>query len=126
LATSVTGRKRSLPSVLRTLASTPLILPFQLMMKNQGIFGLNLLSMFEPQGSDPQDTPLGRAFDGVLQGFHDGKLRVVVGKTFPLKDGAAAHEHLLSRANIGKVVLTHENPKNLANFPDHIDKIRLT
>jgi NADPH2:quinone reductase len=35
-----------------------------------------------------------------------GKIKPVIGKSFPLADAAAAHRFIQERKNIGKVVLT--------------------
>ena len=35
-----------------------------------------------------------------------GKLKPVVGKTFPLTDAAGAHRYIQERQNVGKVILT--------------------
>jgi NADPH:quinone reductase len=36
----------------------------------------------------------------------NGELRVIVDRTFPLQDAAAAHRHMESGAHIGKILLT--------------------
>jgi hypothetical protein len=84
-----------------TLVNTPLITPFSLMMNNRGIFGLNLLPLFEGPGS----VLLQRAFDSVMNGFALQKYRAIIGKTFSLEQAGEAQEYLRSRNNIGKVVL---------------------
>lgn len=104
----VTGQKRSLPALVKGLAATPLFTPFKLMMSNHGVFGLNMLALFDPPatGESLADTAMGRAFDGTLRAFEAKELRAVVGKAFPLAEAGAAHAYLQSRGNIGKVVLT--------------------
>lgn len=101
----VHGEKRSILSVAAGLAQTPLFTPFKLMFANKGVFGLNMLQLFEdlPKG---ESSLLGRSFDRVLAGFEEGRYQVKVGKTFPLAQAGEAHTYLQSRANIGKVVLT--------------------
>jgi NADPH:quinone reductase-like Zn-dependent oxidoreductase len=42
----------------------------------------------------------------VLKHVFGGKLRPVVDRTFPLSEARAAHEHLASSEQFGKVVLT--------------------
>ena len=37
-----------------------------------------------------------------------GELRIVIDKTFPMQDAAAAHEYMDSGAHIGKILLTME------------------
>ncbi len=96
----VGGRRRSLLKTLRFMLRTPIYTPFQLMMKNRGVFGLNMLPLIrEPE-------LLKRCFDSVLGCFERGEFRVVIGKTFPLEQAGAAQEYLASRQNIGKVILT--------------------
>ena len=71
------------------------------MMTNRGVYGLNVLKLF-----DASTMPmLGRGLEYILGLFEEKKLRVLVGKTFPMSDAAAAHAYLHSRANVGKVVL---------------------
>jgi NADPH:quinone reductase-like Zn-dependent oxidoreductase len=72
-------------------------------MRNRGVFGANLLALL---GDAEGRAVVVRAFDAVMAGFAEGGLRAVVGRTFPLADAGAAQEHLRSRANVGKVVLT--------------------
>jgi NADPH:quinone reductase-like Zn-dependent oxidoreductase len=104
------GEKRNLPKVLGALIKTPILTPFQLMDSSTGIFGLNMLKVFEPPapGESLAHTSMGRAFDGTLQAFEERRFRVIVGKSFPLAEAGAAHSHLQSRGNIGKVVLNIE------------------
>jgi NADPH:quinone reductase-like Zn-dependent oxidoreductase len=102
---SMVGEKRSLAKVVSTFVNTPLFTPFKLMMHNKGVYGLNMLQLFEPP-VDGRETLMGRCLDRVMEGFEKGRFKAIVGKTFPLAEGGAAHEYLRSRANIGKVVLT--------------------
>jgi NADPH:quinone reductase-like Zn-dependent oxidoreductase len=99
----VTGPRRSLPRTVLGLLQTPFHTPIGLAMANAGIFGLNMLKLF--------DTPAGlallaRALEGVLEGFSEGKLKAVVGKVFPLAEAGRAHAYLQGRKSIGKVVLS--------------------
>jgi NADPH:quinone reductase-like Zn-dependent oxidoreductase len=98
----VSGPRRSIPRTLMGLLRTPLLNPIGLAMGNHGIFGLNMLKLF--------DTPAGvallvRALDEVLEGFKEGKFKAIVGKVFPLPNAGKAHEYLQGRKNVGKVVL---------------------
>jgi synaptic vesicle membrane protein VAT-1 len=98
----VTGPRRSIPRTILGLLRTPLFSPIGLAMSNRGVFGLNLLKLF--------DTPAGmalmaQALDAVLEGFKDGSFRPVVGKIFPLASAGKAQEYMQSRKNIGKVIL---------------------
>lgn len=100
LASGVGPRKRSLLKIASLLAQSPVLTPLQLMNKNRGIFGLNMLKLMErPERLRP-------LFQRVLDGFSDGRFKVKVGRTFPLEEAAAAHAHMQARQNIGKIVLT--------------------
>lgn len=101
VSSMVQGEKRSLFAAAKTLASTPIFLPIKLMMANRGVFGLNMLQLFEKDGA-----MLTGGLDKVLEGFASKRYRAVVGKAFPLADAGIAQEHLRSRSNVGKVVLT--------------------
>jgi NADPH2:quinone reductase len=98
----VRGNTRSILGALRTLAQTPFFHPLQLMNANKGVFGINVLQAFDPD----KRAVLVRSMEGVLKHFENGDFRVIVGKTFPLADAAAAHSYLQSRKATGKVILT--------------------
>ncbi len=103
-SSSVSGPKRSIPTLLSLLMSTSILTPFRLMMENKGIFGLNLLQLLK-EPTNGEYNPLYSAFDELMKRFDDGSFRVIVGKTFPLAQASAAHSYLQSRANVGKVLL---------------------
>jgi NADPH:quinone reductase-like Zn-dependent oxidoreductase len=98
----VGGLRRSLPRVLLGLLRTPLLTPIGLAMGNKGVFGANLLKLFD---TEQGLQLLGTAFDCALEGFRKGWYKPVVGKVFPLERVGAAHEYLQSRKGTGKVVL---------------------
>jgi NADPH:quinone reductase-like Zn-dependent oxidoreductase len=98
----VRGPRRSVLRAVSTLLGTPILTPIGLAMSNKGVFGLNMLTLFD---SVPGMALLGSAMNRVLEGFEAGRFRAVVGKTFPLHEAGAAQEYLRSRANVGKVVL---------------------
>jgi NADPH:quinone reductase-like Zn-dependent oxidoreductase len=84
------------------LLKTPLLTPIGLAMGNAGIFGLNMLKLFDTaQGLEL----LMKALDWTLEGFENGLYRATVGKVFPLAEAGAAHAYLQSRKNTGKIVL---------------------
>ena len=101
----VAGRKRSLLHMLGTLKETPIFTPFKLMNSNKGVYGLNMLQISDA-ALEEKFGIMKRAYDQVLQRFEDGTLKVVIGRTFPMAQGAEAHAHLQGRSNIGKVILT--------------------
>lgn len=101
----VSGQKRSPRSILSFIYHTTFFTPYQLMMQNKGVFGLNLLQFFSDPGSE--NTKLvTHALDQALEEFAHGGFKTVVGKTFPLEQAGEAHTWLQSRKNTGKVILT--------------------
>jgi NADPH2:quinone reductase len=52
--------------------------------------------------SAPRVVPM---MDGLLREIANGELRIVVDRTFPLSEAAAAHAYIESRAALGRVVL---------------------
>jgi NADPH:quinone reductase-like Zn-dependent oxidoreductase len=95
----VSGARRSLLRVLRTLVGMPVFRPLSLMNRNRAVIGLNLGHLWSEAGLEP-------AMDQLIEEFAAGRLRPVIDKTFPLEQAADAHRRLQSRSNIGKVVLT--------------------
>jgi NADPH:quinone reductase-like Zn-dependent oxidoreductase len=94
------GGKRSLARGLSALAQTPRFHPLKLMSANISVIGVNLGRM-QTRG------PLLRAeLDEIFRLYAAGKIKPVIGKTFPLAEAAAAHTYIQERKNIGKVVLT--------------------
>jgi NADPH2:quinone reductase len=65
---------------------------------NKSITGVSLTPEF---GSDR----VVEMIEGHLRDAAKGELRVVVDKTFPLSDAAAAHAYIESRAAFGRVLL---------------------
>jgi NADPH:quinone reductase-like Zn-dependent oxidoreductase len=96
------SQKRSLSSVLGTFINSPFFTPFNLMTHNKGVFGLNMLQLFEGP-----NVLMQRGLDRVLEGFEEGRFKAIIGKTFPLAEGGAAHTHLQGRGNVGKIILTN-------------------
>ena len=99
-----TGETRSLPSALRTLAKSPFSsMPWWkglgVMNENKGVFGLNLLSWWDAEGS------LDRVIEPLMTGLQNGELKPVVAATFPFDRAPDAHRFIAQRRNIGKVVL---------------------
>lgn len=104
-STLVSGQKRSILKAIQQLSTTPFFHPLQLMRDTRGVFGLNVLQLFDPARA----KLMYGALDQTLAKFENGNLRVLVGKTFPLSEAGAAHYYLQSRTNIGKVVLLIED-----------------
>jgi synaptic vesicle membrane protein VAT-1 len=92
--------KRSLLRGLKALAQTPRFHPLKLMSQNISVIGVNL-------GRMASRGPLLRSeLDEIFRMYKAGKIKPVIGKTFPLGDAAAAHRFIHDRKNIGKVILS--------------------
>lgn len=99
-----TGEIRSVPSALRTLARSPFSsMPWWkglgVMNENKGVFGLNMLSWWDAEGS------LDRVIDPLIPGLKKGELKPVVAEAFPFDRAPDAHRFIAERRNVGKVVL---------------------
>jgi synaptic vesicle membrane protein VAT-1 len=95
---------RSLTAALRSLVSMPLAtMPWWkslgVMNENKGVFGLNMLSWWDREGS------LDRVTEPLLEDVAAGRLEPVVAEAFPFERAAEAHEFIAERRNVGKVVL---------------------
>jgi NADPH:quinone reductase-like Zn-dependent oxidoreductase len=96
----MSGEKRSLRTVARMVATTPIFHPMPMMQSSRAVIGLNMLTLWDAKGSlDEYVAPLREWMD-------DGRIRPVVAEAFPLERGADAHRYMGERRNVGKVVLT--------------------
>jgi NADPH:quinone reductase-like Zn-dependent oxidoreductase len=98
------GETRSIPSALKTLARMPTAtMPWwksaAIMNENKGVFGLNMLSWWDREGS------LDRMTQPLAAGLESGELNPVVAEAFPFDRAADAHRFIAERRNVGKVVL---------------------
>ena len=100
-----TGERRRLWHVIRTVMAMPSFKPLALMNDNRAVLGLNLGRLWNETGQ------LRGAMDLIFQEITAGRLRPVIANTFPLERAADAHRYIQSRANIGKVVLTVDPPR---------------
>jgi NADPH:quinone reductase-like Zn-dependent oxidoreductase len=96
--------KRNLVGALRSVARMPLAtMPWWksigVISENKGVFGLNMLSWWDREGS------LDRLTEPLLEGFGKGELRPVVAEAFPFDRAPDAHRFIEERRNVGKVVL---------------------
>jgi NADPH:quinone reductase-like Zn-dependent oxidoreductase len=101
ISSAATGKKRSLGSMLRTLASMPWFqfTPLSLVDANKGVFGVNLGHLWS-------EVDRIRGWSGqLLDLWKSGVIRPQIAKSFRLDDAAAAHEYIQDRKNIGKVLL---------------------
>lgn len=99
-----TGEKRSVPVALRTLAKSPFAsMPWWkglgVLSENKGVFGLNVLSWWDAEGS------LDRVIEPLLPALAAGEIKPVVAAAFPFDRAPDAHRYIAERRNIGKVVL---------------------
>jgi NADPH:quinone reductase-like Zn-dependent oxidoreductase len=81
------------------LARIPWFHPIRLMNDNKAVIGVNLGHLWDRM------ELLRREMQGLLADYEAGRIRPVVGKTFPLVEAAAAHRYIQERQNVGKVVL---------------------
>jgi NADPH:quinone reductase-like Zn-dependent oxidoreductase len=99
-----TGEKRNLRAALRTLVKSPFsTMPWwkglAVMNENKGVFGLNMLSWWDAEGS------LDRTIEPLLPGLENGELKPIVAAVFPFDEAPEAHRFIAERRNVGKVVL---------------------
>jgi NADPH:quinone reductase-like Zn-dependent oxidoreductase len=97
-------RGRDLAATLKSLAKMPLAtLPWwrslQVLNENKGVFGLNMLSWWDREGS------IDRMVEPLLADLEAGRLEPVVGASFPFSRAGEAHTFIAERRNVGKVVL---------------------
>jgi NADPH:quinone reductase-like Zn-dependent oxidoreductase len=96
----MSGEKRSVRTIARMVATTPIFHPMPMMQTSRAVIGLNMLKLWDAKGSlDEYVQPLRGWID-------EGKIRPVVAEAFPLERGADAHRYMGERKNVGKVVLT--------------------
>jgi NADPH:quinone reductase-like Zn-dependent oxidoreductase len=98
------GETRSVSAALRTLAKSPFSsMPWWkglgVMNENKGVFGLNMLSWWDAEGS------LDRVIRPLVPELRQGQLKPVVAEAFPFDRAPDAHRFIAERRNIGKVVL---------------------
>lgn len=94
------GGKRSLWRSMKALARTPFFHPLRLMYRNISIIGVHLGRLAG------REALLRQELEEIFRLYAAGRIRPVIGKTFPLEAAADAHRYIHARKNIGKVVLT--------------------
>jgi len=92
--------KRSWMRGLKALLETPRFHPLKMISENLAVIGVSL-GRLQARGA-----LLRRELDELFRMYVAGKIKPVVGKSFPLADAAAAHRFIQERKNIGKVILT--------------------
>jgi NADPH:quinone reductase-like Zn-dependent oxidoreductase len=94
-----TGKSRQVLSLLWHWLRTPSFSPFDMMTSNRGVIGLHL-------GRMTGETEVLKAAMIKLAGWWaEGRIRPVIGATFPFEEAAKAHAFIQDRGNTGKVVL---------------------
>lgn len=91
--------KRSLMRAAKAYVATRRYHPMKLMQENTAIIGVHLGHL------DARSAVLAKELDELFRLYGAGKIKPIIGKTFPLEEAAAAHRYIHSRQNIGKVVL---------------------
>jgi NADPH:quinone reductase-like Zn-dependent oxidoreductase len=91
--------KKSLVRGAMALAQTPRFHPLKMLSQNMAVIGV-CLGRLQSRGA------LVRAeLDELFRLYGTGKIKPVIGKTFPLAEAAAAHRYIHDRKNVGKVIL---------------------
>ena len=91
--------KRSLIRGLTALLQVPRFNPLKLMQRSAAVIGVSLRTM------QSRPAVLRGELDEIFRLYGAGKIKPVIGKTFRLDQGAAAHQYIHERKNIGKVIL---------------------
>jgi len=104
LSEATSSGARNMPAALRSLLAMPLAtMPWwkslTMMNENKGVFGLNMLSWWDREGS------LDRVTEPLMADLEAGRLEPVVAEAFPFDRAGEAHEFIAQRRNVGKVVL---------------------
>lgn len=78
---------------------TPRFHPLKLIDKNIAVIGVHIGKLAH------KSRVLKPQLEEIFRLYHAGKVKPVIGKTFALKEAAAAHQYIHERKNVGKVVL---------------------
>jgi len=81
------------------LAQTPRFHPLKMMSQNMAVIGVSLGNL------QSRGALLRGELDELFRMYGAGKIKPVIGKTFPLAEAAAAHRYIHDRKNVGKVIL---------------------
>jgi NADPH:quinone reductase-like Zn-dependent oxidoreductase len=94
------GGPLQLWSTLKMAANFGLFSPIQLLITSKAMIGVNMLHI-----ADERPHVLARNMQAVIQLCKEGKIRPVVGGTFPATQLAEAHRFVESRKSMGKVAV---------------------
>ncbi|MFT5039144.1 MAG: NADPH:quinone reductase-like Zn-dependent oxidoreductase [Hyphomicrobiaceae bacterium] len=101
LSSAATGKKRSIGSLLKTMANMPWFM-FNvpaLIDQNKGVFGVNVGHLWS-------EVPRLRGWmDDLIGLYAQGVVVPKVDRVFPFAEAAAAHHYIQDRKNVGKVLL---------------------
>jgi NADPH:quinone reductase-like Zn-dependent oxidoreductase len=100
LSQASSGMAPSRVRALLAVAQLPWFHPIKLMNDNKAVIGVNLGHLWD------HIAMLRREMLGLIGDYDAGRIKPVVGKTFPLAEAAKAHRFMQERQNVGKVVLT--------------------
>jgi NADPH:quinone reductase-like Zn-dependent oxidoreductase len=78
---------------------TPRFHPLKLIDKNIAVIGVHIGKLGH------KSRVLKPQLEEIFRLYHAGKVKPVIGKTFDLREAAAAHQYIHERKNVGKVVL---------------------
>lgn len=92
--------RRSIPKILKEMATLPSWGPLGLMDKNRGVFGLNMGHLWN------EIDLLREEMRQILAHYEAGRLKPIIDRKFPFAEAAAAHAFIQARKNLGKVLLT--------------------
>jgi NADPH:quinone reductase-like Zn-dependent oxidoreductase len=101
MSEALPGSKRSWIKAALARFRTGSIHPLDLVVPNQGVFGIHLLYL------ENKEDLMGPALAEIFRGIVDGDWMPILDRTFPLsREGAVdAHTYLHDRRNLGKVIL---------------------
>lgn len=97
---AASGAKRNWLNLAWQFLRTPRFSPFDLMTSNRGVIGLHLGRMTN------EKELLKTAMTRLAAWWAEGRIRPVIGGSFPAENAAKAHAFIQDRANTGKVILT--------------------
>jgi NADPH:quinone reductase-like Zn-dependent oxidoreductase len=101
MSAAVTGKKRSIPGLLKATLATPWLqfTPSVLMRGNKGVFGVSLGHLWE------ELDRVATWVEKLVTYYREGAIRPVVAASFPFERAAEAHHYIQDRKNVGKVLL---------------------
>ncbi len=99
-ANLASGPRRRPVHVLSQAAGIPLLTPLQLMNHNRTVSGVNIGRLWG------QIAILREEFQAVLTLWDAGRIKPRIDGVYPFTEAAAAHQRILERQNVGKIVLT--------------------